>query len=144
MYPLIWGPCVWKTLHLLAYAYPYQPSVHDQQSMMLLIVNLLEQLPCPACSHHAKIYETQHPVNTTSKSSLLAWVNAFHNNVNHRLGKRTYTDKDSNEIISEWIKHSSQISDTNRTWPIWLAVVLFVMLGIFFYIVRVRKRLEFL
>lgn len=91
MYPPMWGPQVWDTLHILAYVYPDQPTLSRQQSTIQLLTELCRNLPCPGCSNHALEYLDTVPATVSTRVVFKQWVYDFHNAVNLRTNKRIWT-----------------------------------------------------
>jgi len=87
MYPPLWGKYYWNVLHLIAYT--YDPNEKDK--ILVLIGNLISTLPCRYCSYHAIIYVYQNPIDLSSRETLMAWMNNFHNEVNRRTNKPVFT-----------------------------------------------------
>jgi hypothetical protein len=100
--PIIFGPHVWRMLHLFGFSYPHKPSEVYQKHMKEMIENLLPILPCPACAMHAAGYLKRNPVNVESRDTLTTWLNTFHNDVNKRLGKRTFTIEESQQSVEAY------------------------------------------
>lgn len=101
MWTAAWGQLGWDLLSLSALNYPRDPSPERQASMNAYIEGFLANLPCDGCSLHAKQYVAQHPPDLSSDQALFAWVVAFHNEVNKRTGKRTYTVDEAKTALIE-------------------------------------------
>lgn len=84
-----WGPKWWHTLHLMSFTYPMHPTAEDKNTYTTAINSILQVLPCMDCRIHSINYIRHNPPNVKSRSSLSKWMVAFHNHVNHRLGKPT-------------------------------------------------------
>lgn len=53
-----WGPALWHSLHVIAEAYPEQPTPTQQRACANLILALPDMLPCRRCGmHYAKFLE---------------------------------------------------------------------------------------
>ena len=94
----IWGPKVWRLLHLLA-------AVSDRRDVALLWHKVIrataDVLPCAVCKSHMHNYLSTHSfmrirrfelktgVDIRNQAMSEVWL--FHNNVNERLGKPQYT-----------------------------------------------------
>ena len=88
--PEVWGPIFWATLHIVALAYPNEPSYADKKAAKEFYTSFTVLLPCPVCrSHFTEIIKAM-PIDTwlDKRSSLLEWTLAVHNQVNKQLGKR--------------------------------------------------------
>ena len=102
MYPPLWGKYYWQCMHIMAYTFADQPSSPAKERMLATLVGILSMLPCPACSIHAFIYMQQHPPNAENRTELMRWVCDFHNIVNTRLNKTTFTYEESEKQIRQW------------------------------------------
>ena len=90
----IWGPKVWKMLHLFA-------DVSDRRDVALLWANVMkttsEVLPCAICRKHLQGYLKTHTFMKIRQPNLIegqqvrqqimSELHLIHNVVNHRLGK---------------------------------------------------------
>lgn len=99
MYPPLFGPMIWDTMLLLAMSYPETPNDQYQKLMKDFLTSLCHLLPCPGCSNHAVEYLNTHPINLSSKQTVTQWVVDFHNAVNIRLGKATYTVDEAKKAL---------------------------------------------
>jgi hypothetical protein len=91
--PELWGPIFWSTLHIVALAYPDNPSYVEKKAAKDFYTSLSHILPCPVCrSHFVEILKAM-PVDTwvDSRANLIEWVWTVHNTVNKRLGKPEIT-----------------------------------------------------
>lgn len=88
--PKVWGPCVWKTLHILAAGYPAVPSKSAVLQVTMILRALPILLPCPVCKNHALNY--MNSINivevTSSRENLARFFIDMHNYVNKRYGKQ--------------------------------------------------------
>jgi hypothetical protein len=93
--PAIFGNVAWRWLHLIAMTHSQTPTEEEKINILRFMDYQMRVLPCPACSYHATVYFRDHPLDTTSNATVVAWVNDFHNNVNRRLGRREFTLEES-------------------------------------------------
>ena len=114
MYPPVWGPTIWGTIHLMAYTYPDEPSAERKLSMSNFLQNLCINLPCLGCGIHCREYVTNNPPVVDSKTTLKKWAYDFHNAVNVRINKRILTHEEAEEAISKKYFQYEQWKDTNR------------------------------
>ena len=87
--PGVWGPIAWKLLHAIGAraGRPIKKMEKDEKREALwLLVNLETILPCEECRKHCKEYKKQYGLPEDS-SQIGAWIWAFHEAVNERLGK---------------------------------------------------------
>ena len=72
MDPLLWGPCVWKTLFSIS----FNCNSSDVPSVQKLLKLLERVIPCPTCRTHYKINRTKaddlHPL--TNKENIHKWL----------------------------------------------------------------------
>ena len=86
----IWGPSLWKVLHIAA-------QTKGRQAQWKLILNtLLTGLPCPDCTAHYTTWYRAHPIGinlvpTRSRRPISIWLLDLHNNVNQRIGRPVWT-----------------------------------------------------
>jgi hypothetical protein len=100
----IWGPQFWYVIHLVADSAPETLSQNEQNLYRDFYENLVEVLPCPICSVHAREILKKHPPNVQSRVDMLKWTILFHNQVNEQLGKRIYTEEEGIQEIQRWIR----------------------------------------
>ena len=88
MSPSNWGPSTWIFMHTLAAKIKEQSFSDVAPSLILLLIKICYNLPCPECSEHSKIFWSQvKPENITTKSDLINVLYLFHNIVNKRTKK---------------------------------------------------------
>lgn len=88
----VWGPAMWQSMHSISFAYPEQPSHHEQAAAFSFLQSLCTLLPCPQCRMHYAAYLKSTIPSTMagplkSKQGLVKWTIDLHNDVNERLGK---------------------------------------------------------
>lgn len=101
MYPPVWGPTVWGTIHLMAYTYPDEPTEERQKSMSDFLVNMCTNLPCIGCGIHCRNYVATNPPLVDNKTNLKRWAYDFHNAVNVRTNKQCLTYEEAEEALSK-------------------------------------------
>lgn len=93
--PKIWGPAFWFTLHVSAAHYPLQASPIVRERMKNRILALPYEIPCQTCRSHASSFIESHRDALDSivsgRHSLGKFYVNFHNKVNERYGKPTWT-----------------------------------------------------
>ena len=62
MLPDIWGPTVWKSIHLIAAAYPEYPRQSDKAHFKSYFSSLGFVLPCPTCASSYRAFLRKHPI----------------------------------------------------------------------------------
>ena len=90
------GPGYWTSWHLKSLkAKKRNEKAEVSRNIVLDIANF----PCLKCREHAKEYVRNHPllevVNNKNEISLFEWTVNFHNTVNLRIGKDTYSLEDA-------------------------------------------------
>ena len=95
----IWGNATWVFFHTLA----QQVDENKTAIMIPLAIEIIKDtcnhLPCPYCSDDAvKIINKAYIKNIKKKSHLIEFVYQFHNIVNTKLKKRTYTKDEVNTL----------------------------------------------
>ena len=90
MLPDIWGPTVWKSMHMIAAAYPEKPTRSEAMHYKSFFSTIGFVLPCLTCARSYRLFLRQHPLKNflASKKSLMYWVYLMHNRVNRKLKKR--------------------------------------------------------
>lgn len=90
--PEIFGPPMWRTIHILCYAAPEVLTPKKREKYMTFFLLLAEFLPCDECREHfLTLITKQVPLEAAMQSgtSLFRWSYEAHKNVNTRLGKST-------------------------------------------------------
>jgi hypothetical protein len=88
MAPSIWGPKLWKILHILGYYSKRAPPpmrVDAKRQVDWLLAHLETIVPCVECRLH--IEEYRRSGLPSSLDDVAKWVWTFHEAVNVRLGK---------------------------------------------------------
>jgi hypothetical protein len=105
--PKIWGPSFWFILHNGAFHYPKNASPIIAEQTKYFIRGIPTMLPCKLCSIHAKehIDNNEHLLDiiTSTRDNLFKFYVDFHNQVNIRNGKRTYTNEEIYEMYKNGI-----------------------------------------
>ena len=94
----------------MAARFPDRPSDEDRKTMELLIMALYGNekrigiyrarfYPCTECATHLQAHVKKNPVRTESKSELVNWLCALHNDVNRMLGKEIF---DCGNVEKRW------------------------------------------
>lgn len=93
MSPSVWGPILWKTMHIVTLGYPEKPTEHDKKAAVDFFESLVYMIPCPICKEHYKMTLEKHPIAsaTGSRTELVTWAFVIHNKVNEQLQKPQLT-----------------------------------------------------
>jgi len=87
MSPNTWGPSTWIFMHTLAAKVKESNFPTIGSSLILLLIQISNNLPCPECALHAKAFWSKvKTANIKSKSDLINILFVFHNMVNKRKG----------------------------------------------------------
>jgi hypothetical protein len=85
MSPSDWGPPTWIFLHTLAEKVKETSFPLISQQLIKIIIQICNNLPCPECTTHAKVFWSNVNVATIqTKQDLINLLFIFHNNVNRR------------------------------------------------------------
>ena len=89
----IWGPPLWRALHIAAV---FSDRIYVRNDWPTLLYYLQESLPCPDCTGHYRSWYASHPFirgNTSPdvRTQAHEWLVALHNDVNVRTEKPTMT-----------------------------------------------------
>lgn len=92
--PAIWGPHVWRFLHVAA-ALPHSRS-RGKAEWRALLEALRLSLPCPECTGHYQAWHRAHPFRAmlggrAVQRAATRWVLDLHNDVNRRRGVAQWT-----------------------------------------------------
>lgn len=91
--PAIWGPHLWRFLHIAAEN--TVPRMSRRRYWDALLVAMRTGLPCPECTDHYVAWHTGHPFVVDRREGLTGgartWVRDLHNAVNVRRGVATWT-----------------------------------------------------
>jgi len=85
MSPSYWGPSTWFFMHTLA-AKIKESSFHlIGPNLIMYLIQICNNLPCPECSEHAKQFWSKVKTsNINNKTDLINLLFVFHNMVNKR------------------------------------------------------------
>ncbi|KAG1667177.1 hypothetical protein FOA52_004172 [Chlamydomonas sp. UWO 241] len=131
MEPSRWGPVLWKTFHIVAAAYPRQPTQADRERYQQFYDVFGKVLPCMKCRNNYVRHMAAMPVvaHLADRDTLFGWTVAFHNTVNKSLGKRgdwTAEDAMRAHILAS---EASEASEAHAD-PLRPAVLVWVLLAI--------------
>jgi len=87
MSPSNWGPSTWVFMHTLVANLKEDKFSVIGQSLILLLIQISSNLPCPECAQHAKEFWSKvKTANIKNKTDLTNLLFVFHNTVNKRKG----------------------------------------------------------
>ena len=85
MSPSIWGPSTWIFMHTLVNKIKESSFQQIGQHLIFLLIQICNNLPCPECAQHAKVFWSKVKVaNIKTKTDLINLMFVFHNMVNKR------------------------------------------------------------
>lgn len=84
------GRSTWAFLHIMAAAYPPNPTPQTIQEHKLFFQLLPRIYPCPDCRAHMKVMFHELPPRLDSQHDFAQWLCEAHNRVNLRLGKPVF------------------------------------------------------
>lgn len=90
-----WGPPTWIFIHSFLELISDECYNNNKNKIVDLLKNILSSLPCADCANHAKLYlkHNRYYINMfPTKKHLQNYFYIFHNAVNERLKKPTFTD----------------------------------------------------
>ena len=101
--PDTWGPHGWKFIHMLALAYPNEPTDEQKKNYKTFFEALQPVLPCSLCANNYKRHITvELPITEAvlkDKESFVKWSIDMHNLVNKETGKLPLSYDDALELI---------------------------------------------
>lgn len=85
MSPSYWGPSTWMFIHTLAEKIKEDKFPLIGSSLIQVLIQICNNLPCPECAQHAKQFWTKvKTANIKTKAELINLLFVFHNIVNKR------------------------------------------------------------
>ena len=95
------GRATWTFLHTTAAYLPERLSSQQAKHAASLLEAVAALYPCRNCAEHMSAYLEAHPLDTSIRQSLSAWLCNFHNEVNEMLGKEKF---DCERVQERWKK----------------------------------------
>lgn len=109
------GPCMWKTLHAVAFASPQHPDDETRMQYIDFFRAVGNVIPCPSCQEHYQSYMDQHPIEASDRKSLARWVYDLHDTVNRRKGTKSPSFEEVERYYTGWSQEDharlSQLSE---------------------------------
>jgi hypothetical protein len=104
--PKIWGPPYWYSLHNSAAHYPINASPLVKERMKARILAIPYELPCQNCQLHASSYIEKFADKldyiVSGRDNLVKFFVDFHNEVNKRYGKPTWSYEQAYKFYSNF------------------------------------------
>ena len=136
--PNIWGPHLWKALHIISLGYPNEPNEEQKKNYRTFFENFYQVLPCSICSNNYKKNLKELPItNDTMKNqqNLVKWVIDVHNIVNKELGKPVIEYDDTLLLIFNNFNNSpkhlenKENTSNNTSYTLFsLLIILFILI----------------
>ena len=109
--PNLWGPHLWKFMHLFTLSYPNEPTEEEKDIAYNFFSSIQTVLPCEKCRYNFKNHlETLTEEVLDSNESLVKWLFNIHNEVNKTTGKPHFSFDD---FVSMYITNTSTLNITN-------------------------------
>jgi hypothetical protein len=102
--PDFWGPPAWKFIHIVALAYPVNPSQQEKNNYKQFYTIIGDIIPCHFCRDHYKEHITKNPITDevlSNRKNLLHWTIDIHNEVNKITGKNVYDYETAVQLIQQ-------------------------------------------
>lgn len=102
MDPAKFGPCLWRSIHIIALGYPENPTEIDKQTYTNYYRDLWKIIPCLKCSLNYRRHWTELPIYSflDSREHLFEWTVLLHNIVNKELGKKQISLEEAYKIYN--------------------------------------------
>ena len=102
MSPSSWGPSTWMFIHTLASKIKETSFPLIGPNLILVLIQICNNLPCPECSQHDKHFLSNvKTANIKNKSDLINLLFVFHNMVNQRKQLRQFKYENLNYYESK-------------------------------------------
>ena len=115
--PSIWGPHGWKFIHMIALAYPDNPTNDNKKNYKNFFTGIQYILPCSICRDNYKKHLKDFPLTNkilNSRELLIKWTIDIHNMVNKETGKPELKYEDALKIIiNNYPKNINDIKNVN-------------------------------
>jgi hypothetical protein len=137
--PEVWGPPYWFVMYTVAMIYPDDPTAATKRRYYDFFMNMPQFLPDADCGEWFRRMLDEYPISTylDKKDSLLHWISFVHNKINARLGKPQVSFVEGMQQYKNKYRTQTQqlFFDTKlrRRWVTWLAVVVVLLLVLFYY-----------
>lgn len=132
MYPGYWGRFFWRLLHCIARELMNQYGTTPlPEEVMIRIFEFMQQLCryliCPACSMHCSQNMAIFPPRFQTAQEFWVYTIDFHNRVNERTQKLTYSQDEAAEMLNHTLaEYAIDLTDLSRAFldDFWSAIFL--------------------
>jgi hypothetical protein len=142
----IWGPHAWFLLHSITLAYPLKPTSIDKSNHLEFLKSFGKIIMCDICKAHYNRKIKQNPPLLDSRDDYFKWMIDFHNEVNGRTGKRSYTYQEVLKIYQDTYQKDFILKPTQpdlfnakylfgRIYCIWLEYHAYIIISILILII---------
>lgn len=138
--PNVWGPHLWKALHMITVGYPNEPTDEQKKNYKHFFENLHFVIPCSICANHYKEHLKELPLTDEimkNRMNLSHWLIDVHNIVNKLGNKKQWSYDDALLHIFNNYKENENFSEEKNTksesssYPLWgLIAVLAILVTI--------------
>ena len=130
----VWGKHLWYSVHLIALAYPADPTNEEKRNYQSFFENLHQVLPCYKCSINYLKHLNEIPITTSvleNTESLFRWTIDMHNLVNSELGKKQWSYDQATNYYENFEHHSKcgAINEKNKVKNLFMFMVLLFVLA---------------
>ena len=140
--PNIWGPHLWKALHMITMGYSFNPNHDEKKKYREFFENLHNVIPCSICANNYKRHLTEIPLTDKvfeSREFLSKWLIDIHNLVNKEKGKKVLSYNEAFKYIYENfeedipeisvnVNETQKDKENNKFYPLWVMIVILVIL----------------
>lgn len=114
MSPSYWGPSTWIFMHTLAANIKEGSFPIIGQSLILVLIQICANLPCPECTQHAKQFWSKVKTsNIKTKDDLINLLFVFHNMVNKRKQLQQFKYENLNLYLSKNVVQTYNLFSRN-------------------------------
>lgn len=134
--PALWGPMMWKILHVISESMPETLTVDEQADVTNFFRSLTTVLPCQKCREHlAVLYDTGYFPQVDTKHHIKQAVFKLHNKVSKDLGKPILEKlPDLNTLMRSTDDEMTQPSNGGAV--LWLFVAAILILFVVYALLR--------
>lgn len=93
-----WGRGLWHFIHTATFNYPEYPMPYERRAIKRFLRSLTHLMPCRKCKDDFRKYVKSIP--TRSRAELSRYMVHVHNLINMKLGKKTVSYKEAEEMFA--------------------------------------------